>query len=325
MPRLRYGLEIRNRSLTRALDQQIPIMVEIDHAAMIGRGASFDGRDIEFVSNDGLGNRSVLPFVLDHRSQWGASDTQIWLAIDGEIAANATDVDSYELQISPGLVLHEAYDPNLIFEVFDDFGDGEFSLNFVDRWAAVNLENASGTMSVGSGVLHVEKDPLQKGRLIGINSRSHFRLRSPVLEVSANVQDAGEALSCFTSRVAAFSEDGGNYLYAAGIVGEGGTYLQSYQGGLHTYKTEGKGKSAAAYRDYELRWEVRNLTFVQSGLQVAKDTNDATASAERFGLHLGIEMGSSCGRIQPVAVDYDWVLLRDSMDADPSVQVVEIQ
>jgi hypothetical protein len=98
------------------------VMASLNHALLVGSGKSrADGDDVRVLYWDSGGcTWSELDRALGEDSNWGASNTEVWFALQADIPASSSD-DSYYLYYGNTMAANPPADKSNVYLYWDDF------------------------------------------------------------------------------------------------------------------------------------------------------------------------------------------------------------
>ncbi|MBK9000222.1 MAG: DUF2341 domain-containing protein [Myxococcales bacterium] len=150
-PTLPYAFRRRLRLTpgASAVPAGASVTFRFDHRALVLSGkARGDGKDVR-VFYKASGPSQELDRVLDPVSGWDRTDTALWFRAQAEISAPDGSYYLYYGDPSPS---EPPESPNQVYAFFDDF-DGNA---LASGWVGAPIGNASGTFTVGNGVVRIE-------------------------------------------------------------------------------------------------------------------------------------------------------------------------
>jgi len=126
------------------------LVLRFDHQALVAAGkARKDGNDVRVFRKAG-GPSAELHRVLDPVSSWERSDTTLWFRAQAAIGTLADE--SYYLYFGDPGAGDPPADANQVYAFFDGFEGTALATG----WVGAPIGSATGTFSVGKGVLRIE-------------------------------------------------------------------------------------------------------------------------------------------------------------------------
>ena len=127
------------------------LVLRFDHQALVLEGkARGDGKDLRlFFQKSGAASHEI-DRVLDVASGWDRPDTSIWFRVQANIGNQLGG--SYYLYYGNKDAQGPPEDPRKVYAIYDDFEGSLLS----PEWHAEAIGGATGTFSVGGGVLRIE-------------------------------------------------------------------------------------------------------------------------------------------------------------------------
>ncbi|MBI5361261.1 MAG: DUF2341 domain-containing protein [Planctomycetes bacterium] len=139
----RTPVTITNTSVTDAVQQNFPVTLTFNHAALVNSGASLsNGDDVRLVYQNGTEFQELERYC---ENGWGLENTKIWFTIYNGIAVSGVDGNYYLYYGNPDAV-SVIGNPSVIFDFFDDFEDN--SLDAVKWTSAGGPTEDAGLLSI---------------------------------------------------------------------------------------------------------------------------------------------------------------------------------
>lgn len=320
------AIEIDAQGTTAKVESGYVLALNIDHQALVSSGAANNGSDLSIVVRRGDTIQSINR-VLDPESQWNASNTKIWFAINETIDQGAINNSEYYLVLGdPSLA--PVSDPTTLFLVFDDFDASNIDTS---RWSS--LVSSVGTKSLSSISDGLRLSARQHDSYPMVYQRVRHLARSLPNGVRIDVKSRFNYFdlsgSCGRLFPITLKSQSDSAIRSGLRINLSDYHTISYddvQGVNDTRFINSSVPTDGPWNQYSLTWLGEDIRFFKNSAQLAQTRSSGSVKRPnqvpmQLELSAGVRQTGCIGFSGRVELDIDWVRMRPYMRPEPSARL----